>query len=65
MIAVCAVPGTIASQPSDLLLQFDVAGAGLGTELRWKLLRAFARSVVEEMACAKSPVIPATLPAVA
>ncbi|MEW1629973.1 hypothetical protein AB0387_21650 [Streptomyces sp. NPDC089173] len=63
LIAACAVPGTIASQPSDLPLQFDVAGVSLGTELRWELLSAFARSVVAEMDCAAPPVIPAALPA--
>ncbi|MEU1172877.1 hypothetical protein [Streptomyces microflavus] len=62
LIAACAVPGTIASQPSDLPLQFDVAGASLGTELRWELLSAFARSVVAEMDCAEPPVIPSALP---
>ncbi|MFJ9187770.1 hypothetical protein ACIRQO_32490 [Streptomyces anulatus] len=62
LVAECAVPGAIASQPSDLPLQFDVAGASLGTELRWKLLSTFARSVTEEMGCAKSPVIPSALP---
>ncbi|MEU9933080.1 MULTISPECIES: hypothetical protein [Streptomyces] len=65
LIAVCAVAGTIASQLADLPLQFDVAGASLETELRWELLSAFARSVVEEMGYAKPPVIPTTLPAVA
>ncbi|MGW6073029.1 hypothetical protein ACWFRT_31140 [Streptomyces anulatus] len=62
LVAECAVPGAIASQPSDLPLQFDVAGASLGTELRWKLLSTFARSVTEEMGCAKAPVIPSALP---
>ncbi|NED03439.1 hypothetical protein G3I55_17430 [Streptomyces sp. SID6648] len=65
LIAVCAVPGTIDSQPSDLPLQFDVAGASLGTELRWDLLSTFARSVVEAMDCTKPPVIPSALPAAA
>ncbi|MFH8373796.1 hypothetical protein [Streptomyces cyaneofuscatus] len=65
LIAACAVPGTIPSQPSDLPLQFDVAGASLGTELRWELLSAFARSVVAEMGCAEPPVIPSALPAAA
>ncbi|MFF2858347.1 hypothetical protein ACFVSX_00400 [Streptomyces rubiginosohelvolus] len=63
LIAACAVPGAIASQPSDLPLQFDVAS--LGTELRWELLSTFARSVVEEMDCTKPPVIPSALPAAA
>ncbi|EHM28887.1 MULTISPECIES: hypothetical protein [Streptomyces] len=62
LIARCAVPGAIASQPSDLPLQFDVAGASLGAELRWELLSTFARSVTEGMGCAKSPVIPSALP---
>ncbi|MCX4505630.1 hypothetical protein [Streptomyces anulatus] len=62
LVAECAVPGAIASQSSDLPLQFDVAGASLGTELRWKLLSTFARSVTEEMGCAKAPVIPSALP---
>ncbi|WP_143663788.1 hypothetical protein [Streptomyces sp. rh34] len=65
LLAACAVPGTIASQPSDLPLQFDVMGQSLGTELRWDLLSAFARSVVEEMDCVRPPVIPAALPAAA
>ncbi|MEU2143714.1 MULTISPECIES: hypothetical protein [Streptomyces albovinaceus subgroup] len=62
LIAKCAVPGAIDSQPSDLPLQFDVTGVTLGTELRWELLSAFARSVVEEMDCEKPPVIPSALP---
>ncbi|WP_146063433.1 hypothetical protein [Streptomyces sp. SM11] len=62
LIAVCAVPGAIASQPSDLPLQFEVVGKSLGTELRWELLRAFAQSVTEKMGCAKPPVIPSALP---
>ncbi|MFE7139553.1 hypothetical protein ACFVAG_17565 [Streptomyces sp. NPDC057644] len=62
LIARCAVPGTIDSQPSDLPLQFDVSGTSLGTELRWELLSVFARSVVDEMACTKPPVIPSTMP---
>ncbi|MFJ6614152.1 hypothetical protein ACIQPT_28150 [Streptomyces sp. NPDC091289] len=62
LIAVCAVPGAIASQPSDLPLQFEVVGESLGTELRWELLRAFAQSVTEKMGCAKPPVIPTALP---
>ncbi|MEV7112599.1 hypothetical protein [Streptomyces anulatus] len=62
LIAVCAVPGAIASQPSGLPLQFEVAGESLGAELRWKTLSTFARSVTEEMGCAKSPVIPSALP---
>ncbi|CAM5271291.1 hypothetical protein [Streptomyces badius] len=65
LIAKCAVPGAIDSQPSDLPLQFDVTGVTLGTELRWELLSAFARSVVEEMDCEKPPAIPSALPAVA
>ncbi|MGW6720065.1 hypothetical protein [Streptomyces sp. NPDC054995] len=62
LIAKCAVPGTIDSQPSDLPLQFDVSGTSLGTELRWELLSVFARSVVDEMGCTKPPVIPSTMP---
>ncbi|WP_098897339.1 hypothetical protein [Streptomyces sp. st77] len=65
VIAACAVPGTIDSQPSDLPLQFYVSGPSLGKELRWDLLSTFARSVVEAMDCAKPPVIPSALPAAA
>lgn len=62
LLAVCAVPGAIASQPSDLPLQFEVAAKDLGTELRWELLSTFARSVVGEMDCEKRPVVPSALP---
>ncbi|OSC75950.1 hypothetical protein LEL86_05630 [Streptomyces sp. WA6-1-16] len=62
LLAVCAVPGAIASQPSDLPLQFEVAGKDLGTELRWELLSTFARSVAGEMDCEKRPVVPSALP---
>lgn len=63
LLAACAVPGAIASQPSNLPLQFEVAAKDLGTELRWELLSTFARSVVGEMDCEKPPVIPSALPA--
>ncbi|WP_229826982.1 hypothetical protein [Streptomyces parvus] len=62
LLAVCAVPGAIASQPSDLPLQFEVAAKDLGTELRWELLSTFARSVAGEMDCEKRPVVPSALP---
>ncbi|MFJ6512266.1 hypothetical protein ACIQMO_34900 [Streptomyces sp. NPDC091406] len=62
LLAVCAVPGAVASQPSDLPLQFEVAAKDLRTELRWELLSVFARSVVDEMGCTKPPVIPSTMP---
>ncbi|MCQ1576772.1 hypothetical protein [Streptomyces parvus] len=65
LIAACAVPGTIESQPSDLPLQFDVSEASLGTENRWELLSTFARSIVKEMDCMKPPIIPSVLPAAA
>ncbi|MFF3031515.1 hypothetical protein ACFVS7_11015 [Streptomyces rubiginosohelvolus] len=65
LLAVCAVPGAIASQPSDLPLQFEVAAKDLRTELRWDLLSTFARSVVEAMDCTQPPVIPSALPAAA
>ncbi|MEU6043706.1 hypothetical protein [Streptomyces griseus] len=63
LLAVCAVPGAVASQPSDLPLQFEVAAKDLRTELRWELLSTFARSVVEAMDCTKPPVVPSALPA--
>ncbi|MFI1187743.1 hypothetical protein [Streptomyces californicus] len=63
LIAACAVPGAHASQPTDLPLQFDEAGVSAGTELRWDILSAFARSVVAEMNCVKPPVIPSVMPA--
>ncbi|NEB41724.1 hypothetical protein [Streptomyces sp. SID14515] len=63
LLAVCAVPGAIASQPSGLPLQFEAAGKSLRSELRWELLSAFAQPVVAEMDCAKPPVIPSSLPA--
>lgn len=63
LLAACAVPGAIASQSSDLPLQFEVSGASLGSDLRWELLRAFARSVTGEMGCTRPPVIPSVLPA--
>lgn len=62
LLAVCAVPGAIASQPSDLPLQFEVVTKDLGTELRWELLSTFARSVAREMDCQKHPVVPSALP---
>lgn len=65
LLAGCAVPGAIASQASDLPLQFDVGGKSLGGKLRWDILSAFARSVVAEMDCVKPPVIPSALPAAA
>lgn len=63
LIAGCAVRGTIASQPTDLPVQFDVRGLSPGAELRWELLSAFARSVVAEMDCTKPPVVPSAQPA--
>lgn len=65
LLAVCAVPGAVASQPSDLPLQFEVAGKSLGTELRCELLSAFTRSVVSEVDCVKPPVVPSAMPAFA
>lgn len=62
LIAACPVPGAIAAQPTGLPLQFEVRGASLGVELRWKLLRTFAQSVTEAMACTTPPVIPSALP---
>ncbi|MEU1123609.1 hypothetical protein ABZ371_08505 [Streptomyces sp. NPDC005899] len=65
LLAVCAVPGAPASQSSDPPLRFEVAGVTLGAELRWQLLRTFARSVTEEMGCATPPEIPSALPTAA
>ncbi|MFC3237696.1 hypothetical protein CP967_21585 [Streptomyces nitrosporeus] len=63
LLAVCAVPGAIAEQSSGLPLQFEVSGASLGAELRWELLKSFARSVTEEMGCTTPPDVPSALPA--